>query len=196
MKLIPRNFVKKLFWSSTISFVVFSLLGIGSLGMRVMTFVMLMVLLVVVWTVTKSYGAVKNKLAESRLKDGVKRYVYSKRDHNLFDKKIGFLRLTFKVFGHTWRNIKRNDEVEHVVRLDNELLIQYPVNPNNSVADCYHVQTLSMDRFINKDKKQVVLQGYCHEMKHVYNFDIDKIQQAFEFPSGLPFDAAKLTIQK
>jgi hypothetical protein len=196
MRIIPRNFVKKIFWSSTISLVVFSLLGIGSLGSRLMTYFMLMAVLVVIFLVTRVYSAIKNRLAESKLKDGFKRYTYNKRDFKVFDKKVGFFSLIFKTMGHTWKNIQRNDEVEHVVRLDNELLIQYPVNPNVSEGDRYHVQTLSVDGLINQDKKQVVLQGYCYEMKRIYNFEIDKIQQAFDFPSGLPVDISSLLLRK
>lgn len=189
---MPRNIVKKIFWSSTLSLIVFGVLGIGSLATSLIAYAMLMVILIVAWSLSTGYGAIKNKLAESKLKDGLKRYDYNKIDYKLFNKKIGFFRIIFKAFAHTWRMVRSNDDVEHVTRFDNELLIQYPVNPNVSEGDFYHVRALSVDRLIKQDNKTVILQGYCHEMKRIYNFELDKIQQVFDFPSGLPFELSKI----
>ena len=196
MRIIPRKFFKTLFWSTVISLIVFGLLGKGSLGSQIVMSIMTMIVLVIIWAVVKLYDGIKNRLAESKLKAGFTRYKYKKSDHELFDKKVGSFRLIFKTLAHGWRMAKSNDEIEHVVRSTKELLIQYPVNPNLTEGDHYHIQALSIDRLINNDKSRVIIQGYCHEMKRIYNFEIDKIQQAFDFPSGLPVDISLLALRK
>jgi hypothetical protein len=184
MKIIPRNIVKLVFWSATLSLLLAMVRGLDSLD--VFTYILTLFAVLVIWLTRTLIGFIKRRYALSKLGKDFKPYRFNKRDKQLFNQRPGFISLNYQAFIHSLKLAWKRDETKVVKTDGREMVIQYPVNPNLVQGDHYHILGIGLQKITDKEKEFFVLQGYCYEMKRVVEFEIDKIQQAFEYPSGLP----------
>jgi hypothetical protein len=185
MGMLPRRFVKLAFWSATISLILPLLMGKGFSGFSLVTYFFTLCAISIIWFMKGVVGYFKRKRALSKLGSGFTPLKFNRQDEKIFNKPPGFFSLIYQSFVHSLRFAFKHDDSDFVRKDGREMVVQYPINPNLSHGDHYHILGIAIQKYNDKGKEGCVLQGYCFEMKKMIDLEIDKIEQAFEYPSGL-----------
>lgn len=191
MGMLPRRFVKVAFWSATLSLILPLMLGKAFSGFSLVTYILTLCVISIIWFLKRAFGYFKRKRALSKLPKDFRPYQFNRRDEKLFNKPPGFLSLIYQSFVHSLRFAFKYDETHFVKKDGREMMIQYPINPNLNQGDNYHILGIGVQQYKDKGTEGHVLQGYCFEMGKIIDLEIDEIQQAFEYPSGLPAQLSK-----
>ena len=132
------------------------------------------------------------KLLEVIRGDGAEKYVFNKYDKKRFDKRYSQFRFSLKWVWHIMKIAFRYDESDIRWTGRQEMVIRYPLNPNLIKGDIYHIQAISSHKIEHEGRRWYTLQAYCYELQKIMDFDVDKIQQAYDFQSGKPVSTNEL----
>ena len=189
--ILPKRFIRFLMWSGFFGILMNHFILKKSWHQ---SFLDLYILFLIV-SVVVGYRLIRLsivKLIELARGGDSKKYTYGKYDRKIFDKRIGQFRLSMK---WSWHIIKlpfkyESSEIKWTGR--QEMVIRYPLNPNLHQGDLYHIQAISSHEVEQDGQRWHTLQGYCYELKRIVDFDVDKIQQAHDYPSGNPVSTNEL----
>lgn len=190
--ILPKNFLRVLLWSGFFG-LIFSLLILKKPVLQALidlSFLLAFIALVIAYRLLRF--VVRKLIALAKGQSEQDQFTFSRYDKKHFNKRVGQLRLSLKWVWHIMKIAFRHDNSDLQWHGRQEMVIRYPLNPNLLRGDVYHIQAMSSHLLEHEGRRYTTLQAYCYELQRVCDFEVDKIQQAYDYPTGMAVNTAEL----